>query len=625
MPKLTYKPVDRSPPPPASIMALKLFGMGVMVVSLVGIAFLLARFAGDGARQDWTWDPRSIRENFEPIYTPEQILKLQREAAEKAFAQFGIPTNSPLVEPPKNKPPAGNGVPLPFEEPKPGETVPEELRGTDQREIWAQRDALHLRLAQQQLKKGRVIDLEQESKGILDLTEFADADRARCMGEFEAYRGRQSGPNERLAMQILRKLPGVPEYASRVETDVFFFAPGQKAIDEYRWRAFGTQGRLFDLYEVKLDEPLVLADGSSVGAYFEGVLATLGKGVGNEHPIEQRLVQFQCLELPPALKPLVNTSGSVSQEDKLATAAVMVKLSGVYMRCWIYSRPVSPFSTPAKPVLSQAHLPLLLCADIAVADAKAYELTDELLGQVRDAMREDPIFLETEAAYYTLLARANDPQDVVETVPDIGYFDLAGGGGETGPRYRGQGVRVVGMIGDNYAPVILPPNISGLRRVFRALLLGDTADFNTPKKYLLDMVEPPTGLEPRALVGLDARYYRNVFETKSTSSDVRPLLIIRRATPLRDSSQETDWIFVAAGTTAFLGMFAVVLWFVLSDRRERKAFESVSMEASRKRLEKRGGLKLKPLPGDKPASGPAPARPDQVPPPPKPPDSGASA
>ncbi|MBX3473270.1 MAG: hypothetical protein KF754_02730 [Planctomycetes bacterium] len=615
MPKLSYNPVDRSPAPSPSMMAVKLLGMGVMVVSLVGISFLLARFSGQGKKEDWNWDPKSVRENFEPIYTPDQLKRLQREAAERAFSQFGVPTNSPTVDPPRNQP-DGGGIPVPFGGNEPDTPLPEELRGVDQRDLWAQRDALHLRIAQDQLKKGPAIDYDQESRGILDLAELADADRARCMGEFDAYGGRQAPPNERLALQLLRKLPGAAGYADKVERNVFFFGPGQVSANAYRWRAFAVEGRLFDLYEVKLGEPLVMPDGASVGGYFEGVIALLGQGVGSEHPVEQRLVLFQALTLPDALKEFVNSTGKISHGDKLAGQAVMVRLTGVYHRLWVYSREVSPFSTQQKPVLSQAHLPLLLSPDVALSDAKPYELTEQMLGQVRDAMREDPIFLESEAAYYALLAKANDPQDVVKTLPDVGYFDLAGGGGETGPRYRGQGIRVAGMIGDDYAPVILPPNISGLRRVFRTLLLGDTADFLSPKKYLLDMIEPPTGLEPRALVGIDARYYRNVFEVKSTSSDVRPLLIVRRATPLREGAGETDWVFVAVGTSAFLVMFAVVLWFVMADRRERKAFEATSLELSRKRLERRGGLKLKPLPGDeakppaaveKPPDPPAPA------------------
>jgi len=582
---------------------------------LLGLSLLLASFASKDDRIDWNWDPKSIRTNFDPLYTPEQIKAMQRNAAERAFEQFGVPTNSPLVEPPKNKPPANDGLPMPFEERK-DKPLPPELAGIDQNELWAKRDQLHMRLAADQLTKGRVFDFVDETRGILDFVDFADADRSRCMAEYEAFRGHQAGPYERLGFQLLKKLPGLADQAQRTERDVYFFGPGQKTIDLYRCRSFGVEGRLFDLYKVTLEQPVVFPDGAKVDSYYEGVVATLGKGVGGEHAIEQRLVLFQSLAIPADLEPYV-AGAAIAQTDKLATEAVMVKLDGVYLRMWVYNREVSPFSSKPKPVLSQAHLPLLLTANLAKAEAKPYELSDELLQQVRDAMREDPVFLESEAAYYAMLARANDPADTVEAVPDIGYFDLAGGGGETGPRYRGQGIRVVGMIGDDYAPVILPPNIAGARRVFRTILLGDTADFATPKKYLLDMLEPPTGLEPRALVGFNARYYRNVFETKSTTSDVRPLLIVRRAVALNESSRETDWIFVAGGVAAFLGLFVVITWFVLSDRRERKNFEAASVELSRKRLEKRGGLKLKPLPGENSGQAAGEKTPDKPPDPPQ--------
>lgn len=616
MPKISYNPVDRRPPPPASIIVIRLFGMVVMALSLLGVAYLLTSFSGSGKKQDWGWDPASVRTNFEPIYTPEQLERIQRESMGRAFALNGVPQD-PIVKPPVNAPSNTPGLPVPFagNEPRP---IPVEPGGVDQRELWAQRDQRHLDLAKQ-LKDGHAFNLIDETANILDFQPFTDSDRTRLMAEFEANRGRQADPYERLALKVMRGLPkpgsaAWAEYAAKINQDVFLYAPGMPAIDVYRGRVFGVQGRLFDLYEVRPEVPIVLADGSRIESYYEGVIALLGKGVGrDEHAIEQRLVMFQTLSLGDDLKPLLNAQGNVSQADRLAGESVMVKLSGAYLRLWIYSREVAPFSNAAKRVLCQAHLPLLLSSDVARSEGKPYELTDELLQQVRDAMREDPIFVESEAAYYAMLAKANDPRDEVTPVENVGYFDLAGGQGETGPRYRGQGIRVVGMIGDDFAPVVLPPNISGMRRVFRALVLGDTGDVNSPKKYLVDMIEPPTGLEPRALVAFNARYYRNVFETRSTSSDVRPLLVVRRISGLREGKDETDWVFVMVGVAAFIGLFVALLWFVLSDRRERKAFETTTMEVARKRLEKRGGLKLKPLPGDQ-AKGSEAAPGDKPPP-----------
>ncbi len=619
MPRIVYNPVDRRPAPPASIIVIRLFGLVVMAFSLLGVAYLLMSFSGGSKKPDWNWDPASVRTNFEPIYTPEQLERIQRENMGRAFSLNNVPQD-PIVKPPVNAPSNAPGLPVPFggNEPRP---IPVEPGGVDQRELWAQRDERHLDLARQ-LKDGHAFNLIDEVANILDFQPFTDSDRTRLMAEFAANRGRQADPYERLALKVLRAMPKLgstawADYEAKINRDAFLYAPGMPAIDVYRGRVFGVQGRLFDLYEVRPDAPIILADGSKVESYFEGVVALLGKGVGrDEHAVEQRLVMFQTLSLGDDLKPLLNAQGNVSQADRLVSDAVMVKLSGAYLRLWIYSREVAPFSSAAKPALCQAHLPLLLTADVARAQGKPYELTDELLQQVRDAMREDPIFVESEAAYYAMLAKANDPQDEVTPVDSIGYFDLAGGQGETGPRYRGQGIRIVGMIGDDFAPVILPPNISGMRRVFRALVLGDTGDVNSPKKYLVDMLEPPTGLEPRALVGFNARYYRNVFETKSTSSDVRPLLIVRRVSGLREGKDETDWVFVLVGVAAFIGLFVALLWFVMSDRRERKAFEATTMDVARKRLEKRGGLKLKPLPGDKPAAAgdEAPDKPPEPPP-----------
>lgn len=77
---------------------------------------------------------------------------------------------------------------------------------------------------------------------------------------------------------------------------------------------------------------------------------------------------------------------------------------------------------------------------------------------MRRSTREDINYVQDEATYYATLAQANVPGDAPKVVPEINYFDLANL--ETGPKYRGQGVSVYGMLGDNYAPVILPPDVA---------------------------------------------------------------------------------------------------------------------------------------------------------------------
>jgi hypothetical protein len=145
-----------------------------------------------------------------------------------------------------------------------------------------------------------------------------------------------------------------------------------------------------------------------------------------------------------------------------------------------------------------------------------------------------------------------------------------------------------------------------LRRVFRAYVLHDLFDLETERRYLVDMVEPPINLEPRALVRFEARYYRNVFETDSTASRIRPLLIVRQVKPHMRDTTRADLFWALLGASGLLLLMAVLAFFVISDRRERRAFEQSTLELARKRLEKRGGLKLKPLPGDKaePKAGP---------------------
>jgi hypothetical protein len=614
LPKITLNPVDRGPPPRPGVMFAKLGGMLMSTLASAGLVYLLLTFSWEAPREPWDWQPQDIRVNFSPLLTTEEIADRFRKKREEWEAQNPL-TQFPDANEGQDLPRANksNGIESPF-----GNDVGDDLPpppdytgsgGVDGREMDRQKTEQELKIAEN-LKLEPVFRLLDETQNFVEAVKFEDASREKCMNEFVAFQGRQAPVNEQLALQVLRKLPKSVDaaYTAKIDKTGWFFGKSQQAADLYRGLGFAAEGRLFDLYEIKPAQSIVLQDGTKIESYFEGVVALLGPGLGRgEHKIEQRTVLFQCLALPDALKPYLNDKGHVSHDDKLVTEHVMVKLTGPYLRRWVYSREVGPFSSDARKVLTQDHLPLLLTADIATSDMPKYELTDELLQQVRDSLREDPAYLESEAAYYAMLARANSPDDAIEVVPEIGYFDLAGE--ETGPRYRGQGLRVVGMVGDNYAPVILPPNISGLRRVFRILVLHDTSNMETPKRYLVDMIEPPTNLEPRAIIDMEARYYRNVFEIESTTSAVRPLLVVRRIRPYSRSDNNDTWTYAFVGGIIVVTVMLAVIWFVFSDRRERAKFEARTLEHSRKRLEKQGGLKLKPLPGK-----------GDAPPPDKPPD-----
>lgn len=591
MPKLKITPVDPGPAPAGAAMFVKLMGMVVMTLALVGIVYMLLTFSWEEERESWDWAPEDVRTNFEPIRTPEELKayfdEKRKEWLEKNPIQMpdGLPDGA-------NKPEGGTdgGVETPFGNdervPAPDDWTP--TGGLDGRELARQQIEREVGLANK-IEVAPVFDILDESDEFLDFQPFADASRSKSMQEHAAYRGRQAPTYEQLGIKLLGKLP--PDLKG---SNAWFWGESQEALDIYRLRPFAVEGRLYDLHEVAPEQAIVLPDGTKVDRYYEGVVALLSpKAMPGEYPIEHRVVMFQCLTLPDGMKDYLNTKGHVAHDDKLVTEHVMVKFNGVFLRRWVYSREVKPFSTAAKQVKTQAHVPLLLTADLAASDMPKYQLTDELLQQVRDALREDPMFLETEAAYYAMLAKANNPDDSIEVQSEIGYFDLSGE--ETGPRYRGQGVRVQGMIGDNYAPVILPPNISGLRRVFRALVLDDTANLESPKRYMVDMIEPPTGLEPRAIVDFEARYYRNVFETESTRSTIRPLLIVHRVKGIAEDDEGGEWIYALFGVVGVVVLLSVLTFFILSERKERSKFEERTLERSRDRLKKRGGLKLKPL------------------------------
>jgi hypothetical protein len=609
--RLTYRPVDDRPAPKGIALVLRVMTMVVLAASLLGMIWIMLDFAATDDDFVWSYEPDRIRNNFHALLTTEE----RRAIFEQRRAQWQ--TQQGIIEIPSDISPGTTNddddddfAPPRFDdddrdngdEPEPGtdrNDVETYLGGTTQT-AEARRNRDHeMRLAES-LNKEPYFDIVRETGQFIEWTPFEDSNIERSINEWTAYGGRQAPVYERLALQVLNRVTQDPAgLQPHIETGAYFWGASQDALDHYRGRAFQVEGRLFDLYEVTPPEPVVLPDGTSIRSYYEGVIALLGPGVGrNEHPIEQRVVLFQSLGIPDDLRPFVGDPDGVSHTDLLVTEDVMVSVAGPYVRRWVYSREVKPFSTRARRVRTQAHLPLLLTPQVERTETKPYELTNELLHQVRDSLREAPEFLETEGAYYAILAKANNPEDVIETLREVGYFDLIGE--ESGPRYRGQGLHVEGMIGDDYVPVILPPNISGLRRVFRAYVLNDLFDLESERLFLVDMIEAPTGLEPRALVRFDGRYYRNVFETDSTYSKVRPLLIVRQVGPYARDTTEQDLFWAAIGVSGLLLLMIILSYFVISDRRERKAFEQSTLELSRKRLEKRGGLKLKPLPGGPP-------------------------
>jgi hypothetical protein len=610
--KLTYRPIDDRPAPKGPALVLRIMTLVVVTVSLLGMIWIMLDYAGSDDDRPWSYEPDRVRTNFQPLLTTEQIRQEFDRRREEWTARHGgmeVPLDLPSTPSPRpsndepEPPQIGNGD---ENDTRTDPEIDEEWRdlfaGTS-RGAEARRDAEHELELARALTNEPVFDVEQETADFIEWLPFQDDSSERLMNEWAANRGRQAPIYERLALRVLHRLGNESDaLADAAAADAYFYGRSQEAADAYRGRAFRIEGRLFDLYEVRPPEAAVLQDGTSVERYYEGVVALLAPGLGrNEHPIEQRVVIFQTLSLPPELAAYVG-GDAISHQDPLVTDAVMVSLTGAWLRRWVYSRPIAPYSTSGHPRMSQANAPLLLAPEVERSEREPWQLTNELLHQVRDSLREAPAFLETEAAYYAMLAKANSPEDVIETMARVGYFDLIGQ--EVGPRYRGQGLAIEGMIGDDYVPVLLPPNISGLRRVFRAYVLHDLFDLETERRYLVDMIEPPVQLEPRALVRFDARYYRNVFETDSTTSRIRPLLVVRQIQPLHRDTSQGDLFWALLGAGGLLLLMAVLAFFVISDRRERKAFEQSTLELARKRLEKRGGLKLKPLPGDKPAAKP---------------------
>jgi hypothetical protein len=577
-------------------MVVKVLGLLVMTLSLLGIAWMLLAYSEEKPTETWDWSPKDVKTNFNEVITSEERDRLFNNVRKKAPIE--IETDDP------GKPNTGNGggaIDAPENPDSPGEeelpAPPNEYEETEKKDSGTE-DSLNrkhnMKLADA-LNNEHVFDIVDEAENIIDLVlaTIDDSDQTKLLSEHNGNESRQQPGMERLALQVLQRI-SAEDNSAKLQAANYFFGKHTDVVDKYRGKIFSIDGRLFDLYAQKLKTPIVLTDGTSIEQYYEGVVCYLNKGEGRtDPPVTMRTVIFQTIALPEELEQYINADSSISHADKLASDHVRVKFSGAYLRRWVYHREVKPFSSKNKRVHSQAVCPLLLASKLSYEGLHRVPLTDELLQQVRDSIAEDPRFLETEGAYYALLALANNEDDEIEVIPEISYFDLAGM--ETGPKYRSQGIHIQGMIGNDYHPVVFPPNISGLRRVFRAYLLADMYNVQSKKRFLVDMIEAPSGLEPQSLVDIDARYYRNVFEAKKTTTEIRPLLIVRKMTKYSTGSEEDNWYYGLFGVVGIILLMGTISYLVLSDRKERASFERSAMEMTHDRIRKRGDLKLKPL------------------------------
>lgn len=603
MPKLKIDPVDDSPVPEASTMFIKMFGMIVVIASLMGISWMLFNLSKESEAQEWNWLHKDITTNFNPILSNEDVNAMFNRIKESVPIEIG--TEDPGKMKVEDDEPE---IEVPRDLMNPEEADEEENIGSKSDPDILSRD-YHLKLATK-LKTDPAFNIEDEAEPIHDfvLAMLDDSQQTNIRSEHNAGAGRQQAGMERLSMQVLSKFKS-QSISDKVQSETFFFAKHLDVLSKYRGLVFSIEGRLFDLYEHKLNEPILLDNGTKITNYFEGIVCYLGKGEGRgEDKIEPRTVIFQTLELPAELKKYLNTSGVISHKDKLSSEHVGVKFTGAFLRRWMYNKEVKPFSSKNKRIFSQVACPLLLTSKVSFEGIHRIPLTDELLQQVRDSISEDPEYLETEGAYYAILALANRDDDDLKVVEEISYFDLAGM--ETGPAYRSQGIRIQGMIGNDYYPVVFPPNISGLRRIYRAYLLADMYNMQSKKLYLVDMIEAPTGLEPQSLIDVNARYYRNVFEAKSTSTEIRPLLIVKKLKKYKTGTEEDNWYYGLFGVIGVILLLGTISYLVLADRKERASFEQNALELQHERIRKRGGLKLKPLP-NKSVGGPVDENPDK--------------
>jgi hypothetical protein len=95
-------------------MFVKLFGMVVMAMAMIGVIYMLLMYSWQDERESWDWQHEDIRTNFAPLYTTEEIKQRYKEKREAWLTEnpITVPDNREGQAPRANKP--ANNIEVPF-------------------------------------------------------------------------------------------------------------------------------------------------------------------------------------------------------------------------------------------------------------------------------------------------------------------------------------------------------------------------------------------------------------------------------------------------------------------------------------------------------------------------------
>ncbi|MCK6438995.1 MAG: hypothetical protein L6Q71_02195 [Planctomycetes bacterium] len=387
----------------------------------------------------------------------------------------------------------------------------------------------------------------------------------------------------------------------------------------------GYRGRVFDVAQARLwmlrEQPLrtsVTVDGKPVENAWYGVAVFLRKGARLEDQWINQAVAFTTLSLPDELKPYALKPGEhPSNDDKLSRENVCVSFSGAWFRRIMYREPLSGANLALENAddieaalftrseyWTEAYMPWLVCQGVERAQPKELSLDQrfEIVSQFDElhphVTQKTDLF--DEAGYYLLLHHTMTPgagplngivgptEMTLRRLKDLSHRST----------YRGTRMKTSGTLQSEYSLLMLPPNISGKRNVYRTYVLDalTRAEESSDLQWYADVVEPPLDLRGKARVIVDGYYYRSqIFEgrnneTGKTGSFVFPLLIAPKLAPYDDAAGSgtsgMNWTLIWAVGGVVAGIIVLLIVLGRVDRNSRERFERETLATVRGKLAK---------------------------------------
>lgn len=384
-----------------------------------------------------------------------------------------------------------------------------------------------------------------------------------------------------------------------------------EVIKDYRGRVFDSQGVLWSLRKQPLRTGAFEYQGKTYEHAYYGVIAFLRRGeLAGEKDWVHSCISFTTLTLPKELEEYALEPGEMTgNDDALAKGEVFVKLSGVFFRRIVYYEPVATIETRdttktegtlEREFWAETYLPWLVTPSIELAQANWPPEAEAR--EIVNAHAENKYSPETrdkfdEPGYYLLMRSLSDSNLKYAELPEeeINYRRLLTASERA--RYRGAKIAVGGFLQADYQPVILPPNISGKRHVFRCFVLDavKSTEIDNAQQWYVDVIEPPSAMRGLASVSVQGHYYRSQqwsvkSEDGKLTTSTYPLLIAQKinAREVEVSPEERTMNMLALWITLGVGSVVVVglIFMGRRDRKRRDEFEMETMSLVRSQMRK---------------------------------------